>query len=287
VIPIWVTWVVVKFVFDAMKSATEPIAWWFARRYQEGAQAVPQISGERRREIEQEFLRNAVERLMAGDRAAAAPSADRQVVIDQVARKLTYMLEQTPDAPVGMLSETHLTWIVPLLAVLLTLFMLYLLGLATASVFGRRLIYVLERIVERLPLIKTVYNATKQIVTTLGGAQSMHFRRVVLVEFPHPGMKCIGFLTSVMEDRDTGRKMATVFISTTPNPTTGYMEIVPLENVSDTNWTVEEAVKLLMSGGILSPTKVSFDKINKVDLEPGDKLVDEPAVPSTGIVPPP
>jgi uncharacterized membrane protein len=92
----------------------------------------------------------------------------------------------------------------------------------------------------------------------------MQFHKVVLIEFPRPGMKCIGFLTSVIEDVDTGRKMATVFISTTPNPTTGYMEIVPLEEVSETGWTVEEAVKLLMSGGILSPPKVPFDRIHPV-----------------------
>ncbi|UCF34748.1 MAG: hypothetical protein JSV78_05475, partial [Phycisphaerales bacterium] len=63
---------------------------------------------------------------------------------------------------------------------------------------------------------------------------------------------------------DTGRKMATVFISTTPNPTTGYMQILPLEEVSETGWTVEEAVKVLMSGGILSPSKIPFDRVHPV-----------------------
>jgi uncharacterized membrane protein len=77
-------------------------------------------------------------------------------------------------------------------------------------------------------------------------------------------MKCIGFLTAVMKDTDTGRDMASIFISTTPNPTTGYMQIVPLDEVSETNWTVEEAVKLLMSGGVLSPPSVAFDRIHPV-----------------------
>ena len=77
-------------------------------------------------------------------------------------------------------------------------------------------------------------------------------------------MKCIGFLTAVMKDMDTGRDMASIFISTTPNPTTGYMQIVPLDEVSETAWTVEEAVKLLMSGGVLSPPSVAFDKIHPV-----------------------
>ena len=76
-------------------------------------------------------------------------------------------------------------------------------------------------------------------------------------------------MTAVTEDADTGRKIATVFISTTPNPTTGYMQMVPLEEVSETGWTVEQAVKLLMSGGILSPPSVPFDKIHPVKLDPG------------------
>jgi len=172
----------------------------------------------------------------------------------------------------------YVDWSVPILAVLLTLFLLYFLGLLAASVFGRRLILLVELVFGKLPLVKTIYRSTKQIVMTLGGSQSMNFQRVVLVEFPRPGMKCIGFLTAVIEDSDTGRKMATVFISTTPNPTTGYMQIVPLEEVSETGWTVEQAVKLLMSGGILSPPKVPFDKIHPVHLEPAltvDKAPEE------------
>jgi uncharacterized membrane protein len=164
--------------------------------------------------------------------------------------------------------DDYKEWIVPLVAVLLTLFILYVLGLLTANVFGRRLIHLFERFFTKLPLVKTVYSSTKQIVMAFGGGQSMHFQRVVLVEFPHPGMKCIAFLTSVMEDSDTGRKMANVFIATTPNPTTGYMQIVPLERVSETSWTMEEAVKLLMSGGIVSPPSVNFDKIHPVRWPP-------------------
>jgi len=205
VIPLWVTWVVVKFVFDAMRSATQPI-------------------------IEHS--------------------------IEWAARSTG---SQPEDIPV------YVDWAVPVVAVLLTLFSLYLLGLLTANVLGRRVVLLLERLFEGLPLVKTIYGSTKRIIFTLaGGSGSMQFQKVVLVEFPRPGMKCIGFLTSVIEDTDTGRKMATVFISTTPNPTTGYMQILPLEEVSETGWTVEEAVKVLMSGGILSPPKVPFDRVHPV-----------------------
>lgn len=209
VIPIWVTWVVVKFVFDTMKAATEPLA-----------QSV----------------------------AEAVLKANKDLVPQTV--------------------QDYKEWLVPVWAVLLTLFLLYLLGLLTASVFGRRMILLVEKIFGKLPLVKTVYNACKQIVVTFGSGRSADFKRVVLVEFPRPGMKCIAFLTSVMRDVDTGRLIANVFISTTPNPTTGYMQILPLDEVCETDWTVEETVKLLMSGGILSPPTVPFDKIRPVRPDP-------------------
>jgi uncharacterized membrane protein len=209
VIPIWVTWVVVKFVFDTMKAATEPLA---------------------------------------------------QRVADAVLKANKELVPQTV--------QDYKEWLVPVWAVLLTLFLLYLLGLLTASVFGRRMILLIEKVFGKLPLVKTVYNACKQIVVTFGSGRSSGFKRVVLVEFPRPGMKCIAFLTSIMKDVDTGRLVANVFIATTPNPTTGYMQIVPLDEVCETDWTVEDTVKLLMSGGILSPPTVPFDKIHPVRPDP-------------------
>ena len=128
----------------------------------------------------------------------------------------------------AVLSESTLNWLVPVLAVLLTLFLLYVLGFFTANVFGRRIIARVERLFERVPLVKTVYKSIKQIVLAIGGFQSMHFQRVVLIEFPAPGYKRVAFLTSVMDDRDTGRRIASIFIPYTPYLTTGYDAVVPL-----------------------------------------------------------
>lgn len=206
VIPLWVTWVVVKFLFDAMRAATQPLV-------EHSIQWIARSAG-----------------------------------------------SQPKDIPI------YVDWAVPVVAVMLTLFALYLLGLLTANVLGRRVVLLLERLFEGLPLVKTIYGSTKRVILTLaGGSDAARFQKVVLVEFPRPGMKCIGFLTSVIEDADTGNKLATVFISTTPNPTTGYMQILPLEEVSETGWTVEEAVKVLMSGGILSPPKIPFDRVRPVN----------------------
>ncbi len=269
VIPILVTWYVVSFVFNAMRMVTEPVAWKIARQVQEGQplNLLPKTDGK----LERELISRAFTRVLEQDLPNTGDPVERQAVVDRLSRKLVYLLRDMPDVPVGTQSEMYLQWIIPIAAVLLTLFMLYMLGLMGASVLGRRVIRLFEGIFERVPLVKTIYKSTKQIVVTLGGGQVMEFQRVVLVEFPRPGMKCIGFLTSVMKDTDTGRDLATVFISTTPNPTTGYMQIVPLEELSETNWTFEDAVKLLMSGGVISPQRIPFDKIRPVRFLSTDK----------------
>ncbi len=264
VVPIWVTWVVVKFVFDAMRSATEPIAWWFAQRLQQGAAPVS-LPPDYKLELQGKVVRDVVTELVKRSSDTQLSPADKTLVVEEMVRKLNYALDQIPDASAGVLSQSTLTWLVPFLAVLLTLFMLYCLGLFTANVFGRRIISSVERVFGRLPLVKTVYKSIKQIVEAIGGFQSMHFQRVVLIEFPEPGYKRVAFLTSVMEDRDTGRKIASIFIPYTPYLTTGYMQLVPLENVSETNWTVEQAAKWVMSGGLLSPPTVPFDKLHPVN----------------------
>lgn len=202
VLPIWITWAVVKFVFGMMRDSTEPFARW----------------------VTQEYAKN-------------------------------------PLAPIPAFFKDKLEWMVPFVAVLMTLFLLYVLGLVTANVFGRRIISALEWLVDRVPIAKTVYRSTKQVVATLAGQSDMARARVVMVEFPRPGMKCLGFLTAMMKDKDTGRDLCSVFIATTPNPTTGYMQIVPAAEVSETDLTMEEAIKLIMSGGVLSPSEISFDRV--------------------------
>jgi uncharacterized membrane protein len=157
-------------------------------------------------------------------------------------------------------------WVVPVVTVMLTLFLLYLLGLFTANVFGARILAWVEGVFGKVPLVKTIYRSTKQIVVTVGGGQSTYFQRVVLVEYPRPGMKVVGFLTSVVDDADTGRKIAAIFIASTPTCSTGYTQLVPLDEVSETGWTVEEAVKVVMSGGLVMPPVVRFDRIHPVKM---------------------
>jgi uncharacterized membrane protein len=150
-------------------------------------------------------------------------------------------------------------WFEPALAVLVTLVLLYLLGWATTQVLGRRLIASLEGLLDRVPLAKAIYRMTKQLVESLQ-ARPEGVQRVVLIRFPWREMKTIGFVTRVLTDSDTGRKLAVVYVPTAPNPTSGYMEILPIEDVISTDWTIDEAMRFVVTAGTASPERVHYEK---------------------------
>jgi uncharacterized membrane protein len=143
------------------------------------------------------------------------------------------------------------------LAALLTVALLYGLGVLTALVVGRRLIAFMERQLERLPLVQSIYGATKRFLNSLQ-KPPVSTQRVVLIAFPSPEMKAVGLVTRVMRDPNTGCQLAAVYVPTSPNPTSGYIEIVPLKDVVQTNWSVEEAMAFVMTGGTTAPDELPF-----------------------------
>lgn len=142
-------------------------------------------------------------------------------------------------------------------AVALTLAMLYILGWLGSNVVGQRFISVAERLLAKIPFVDTIYTSAKRMLTAIsrppGGDESSQV--VVLIDFPYAPLKAIGFMTNTITDAATGRKVATVFVPTTPNPTSGYMEMVPIENVTLTDWTMEEALTTILSGGASAPSE--------------------------------
>lgn len=147
----------------------------------------------------------------------------------------------------------HVQWGISIFSVLLTIFVLYTIGLFAANMFGRRTIQALEQFVERVPLVKTVYRGLKQVLETFTSDQSQSFRKAALVPFPQEKMRCVAFVTNVFKDSLTGEELCSVFIATTPNPTTGYLQIMRRRDITELNWSVEDAIRCVMSGGILKP----------------------------------
>jgi uncharacterized membrane protein len=160
------------------------------------------------------------------------------------------------------LSETLASWLLDsavqtFLAALFTLVLLYAVGVLASLVVGRKLIGVAESWLTRLPGVQTVYGATKRFLQTVS-KPPVQGQRVVLISFPSPEMKAVGLITKVMRDADTGEELAAVYVPTSPNPTSGYIEILPLADVVMTNWTMEEAMSFVMTGGTNAPESVRF-----------------------------
>jgi uncharacterized membrane protein len=121
---------------------------------------------------------------------------------------------------------------------------------------GRMVVGYSERVLSRMPVIRSVYGATKQIFETMLAQKSAAFREVVLVEFPRIGMWSIGFITGVTEGEVqelTDEEVLNVYIPTTPNPTSGYLCFVARSEVYPLSMSVEEGIKMVVSGGLVSP----------------------------------
>lgn len=143
-----------------------------------------------------------------------------------------------------------------LLSLAILLVGIYVLGEITTHVVGRRVLELGEGILLRVPFVKVVYRISKQVVSAFQGTGVRAFQSVVLVQFPHPGMRALGFVTSTVTRAD-GTTWNTVFVPTTPNPTSGFLQVVPTSDVVHTDFTVEEGVKMVMSLGALVPERMA------------------------------
>lgn len=150
-------------------------------------------------------------------------------------------------------------WLQPVVAAILILIGLYILGWVTTKVVGRQLVNAAESLIDRIPLVEKIYGATKKIIAALN-QEGQKFDRVVLIEFPNESMRTIGFVTKIIRDETNDRKLAAVYVPTTPNPTSGYLEIVPLERLVNTDLTVEQAMTFVVSGGTVGPDRMIFDR---------------------------
>ncbi len=150
---------------------------------------------------------------------------------------------------------------IPGIGLIVAFVLLTAIGALTAGLAGRLLITFSETVLNRMPVVRGVYSAIKQIVSTIVSNQSTSFREVVLVQWPRAGMWTIGFVTGTPTDEiqalSPARDMVGVYVPTTPNPTSGYLMWVDRSEVVPMGITVEEGIKLVVSLGIVSPTSPS------------------------------
>jgi uncharacterized membrane protein len=161
-------------------------------------------------------------------------------------------------------------WLHTGFALLITLGGLYLLGWAANAVIGRRILAMFHRIMDTLPLARTVYRATHTLVESLRGAGTPTGESIVLIEFPMAGRRSIGIVTRTFPATEKRGELAAVYVPTTPNPTSGFVQIIPTEDLIWLDWTKNDAMAFIVSGGALAPDDVIIEKpIGKPPM-PGD-----------------
>lgn len=156
--------------------------------------------------------------------------------------------------------DSFLGWLLPPLVgrpipgvgLIASIVVIFVIGALATNVLGRRFVGFFEGILLRVPLARSIYAATKSISATLFLQRRAAFRRPVLIQWPRAGIYTVGFVTGDTVGLPTGRGV-NVFVVSTPNPTTGFLTLVPEEEAQNLDMTVEEALKLVISGGIVSP----------------------------------
>lgn len=196
-LPIWLTWVVVKFVFVLLSDMSKP---WVEPLSQRIAAGFPQAMG-----------------WFSG------------------------------------------VWVQNTIAMIATLFVIVAVGALTRRVIGQRLLGWFEALIARVPLANVIYTSARKLLDMLE-TKPGSTQRVVLIDFPHRDMKSVGLVTRVIREEGSGRELAAVYVPTTPNPTSGYLEIVPVELLTPTDWTVDQAMSFIISGGAVAPETMPFTR---------------------------
>ncbi len=152
--------------------------------------------------------------------------------------------------------ENYLPFAVPGLGLLIVGVALIVIGALTAGYLGRLITRIFDGVLARMPVLRSIYRAVKQVFETVLANKSNAFRQAVLVEYPRRGIWTIGFLTGITEgevQKVTGSEVINVFVPTTPNPTSGFLLFVPRADVIELAMSVEDALKMIVSGGIVTP----------------------------------
>ncbi len=148
----------------------------------------------------------------------------------------------------------------PGLGMIAGLFLIYFFGILATNVFGRQIVHYWDSVLTRIPIVRTIYISAKQLIEVFSRRGGTSFRRAVYIDFPKKGSYTIAFVTNETVSA-SGKRYCTCFIPTSPNPTAGYVVILHESNIYPAAFTVEEAMKLIMSGGMVSPEIITTAKL--------------------------
>jgi uncharacterized membrane protein len=164
--------------------------------------------------------------------------------------------EITHDSLAGEPGKGPMFWYWSLVALLVAILLTSVVGVLARNYFGKKLIQWFDSSMLHVPILNKIYGAIKQVNESFSSGSKNSFKTVVMVEFPHPGMRSVGFLTSEVQEeiqQKTNERMVCVFIPTTPNPTSGFLVLVPESRVTRLDMSVADGIKFIVSLGSISP----------------------------------
>ena len=174
-----------------------------------------------------------------------------------ILRFIVELLDQTISLlPAAYQPEQLIGIKLPGFGVVLSLLVLLVTGVVATNFLGQRLMSWSESILRKIPLVRTIYNTSKQVIQAIFATNSQAFRKVMLVEYPRQGLWSIAFQTGVANgvvNNKTGVEMLSIFIPTTPNPTSGFLMLVPKADAIELSMSVDEALKYIISLGMMQP----------------------------------
>jgi uncharacterized membrane protein len=159
---------------------------------------------------------------------------------------------------------------IPFLGLVVTLLIVLAVGWLTTNFFGKKLFELGELMIEKIPFVRRIYKGSKQVVSSIAEADTSTFRKVVLIEFPRRGLLAIGFVTGESRgevQRITRENMLNVFVPTMPNPTSGFLIFSPPEELTEVSMTIEEGIKYVVSGGIVTPPEFKIIEAKGLKIE--------------------
>jgi uncharacterized membrane protein len=165
------------------------------------------------------------------------------------------------DGITGKYMRDLMPFYIPGLGIISTLLIIFLMGFVINNVVGKRIMEWIEVKLYKLPILGSIYNVSKQVVSLFQAKDSDRFKMVIYLEYPRKNIWTLGFVTARTHSQD-GVPLYNVFVPTTPNPTSGYMVFIPRSDAVVTSYTIEEGLKLLISGGMVTPPQLSFT-VNK------------------------
>ena len=155
---------------------------------------------------------------------------------------------------INKLEEAFIIPLEYLLGFILTLSFFLILGLIVSNVIGKRIYSAFEKILDKIPLVNKIYKSIKQIISTFSESNNKSFKEVVLIQYPRNGLWTMCMVTGESQNKNN-EEFYTVFVPTTPNPTSGFMILIKKTDVINTDITVEDGLKIIISGGLIAPDK--------------------------------